>query len=166
MRFRQLRMVNLCMWKSETYRTSVLIKGEVSQVHWTWMHNFEASRHKQLSASVETNTGVIVELVSLVYIHNQWQVEVWTEGSIEIISFQAEINFFNTSKISPKTQNLWQIGFYHSGCGSEWTPTGNPAGPLRSPRPLCCIKDDLTGRYLQVRCRGKPKPIYSCTEIE
>jgi len=55
-----------------------------------------------------------------------------------------------------------KIGFYHSECGSDWVPTGNPQGPLRAPKRLCCIKDEESGRFLQVACRGPRIPILKC----
>lgn len=55
-----------------------------------------------------------------------------------------------------------KIGFHHSECGSEWKPTGNPQGPLRYPKRLCCIQDESSGRMLQVACRGPKNPILSC----
>jgi len=55
-----------------------------------------------------------------------------------------------------------KIGFYHSECGSDWVPTGNPQGPLRAPKRLCCIKDPESGKFLQVSCRGDRIPILKC----
>lgn len=54
------------------------------------------------------------------------------------------------------------IGFYHSECGKEWVPTGNPASPLTGARRLCCIKDESSQRFLQVDCRGSQQPLLTC----
>ena len=70
---------------------------------------------------------------------------------------------YNGNPPLDQMQDGVEIGFYHSECEKEWTPTGNPEGPLKVPRKLCCIKDEPTGRFLHVKCRGKNRtPIYSC----
>ena len=54
------------------------------------------------------------------------------------------------------------IGFYHSECGKEWTPTGNPASPLKAARKLCCVKDEDSDRFLHVNCKGPKNPSLTC----
>ena len=57
-----------------------------------------------------------------------------------------------------------EIGFYHSECGKDWNPTGNPASPLTGKRPLCCIKHEDSGKFkfLQVPCNQPKKFKLTC----